>query len=244
MGGRDAVLAEARRSYGAEEWQFTAELTTYLIRVDVDDTEARALKAAAFRRLGYAQINPTWRGFYLTGALYLEGAITDVLDQTFQFMGQQRGRPGVVGGLPPSVLVEQLPVRLRGEDVADLQLTVELEFTDVDEIWSVEIRRGIAETRSGRDSTTRHVPSVDAAVRGPRTALGPLLLGAVGCRSRARPPRPGARRRALRPRQASSSPSTTSSAPTRRSSCADDRPAQPGGRPGGGRSEVGLSPPS
>ncbi len=179
MGGRDAVLAEARRSYGEEEWQFTAELTTYLIRVDVDDTDARRLKAASFRHLGYAQINPTWRGFYLTGALYLEGAITDALDYAFRFLGERRGTPEVAGGLPASVLVEQLPVRLRGEDVADLQLTVELEFTDVDEVWSVEIRRGIAETRAGRDSTARDVSSVDATVRGPRTALGPLVLGAV-----------------------------------------------------------------
>ncbi len=81
--GRGPALRTA-----TEDWQFTAELTTYLIRIDVDDSEARRLKAAAFRHLGYAQINPTWRGFYLTGALYLDGTITDALDQTFQFMGQ------------------------------------------------------------------------------------------------------------------------------------------------------------
>ena len=94
-------------------------------------------------------------------------------------MGHVRGSPGVVGALPAFVLVEQLPVRLRSEDCADLQLTVGLEFTDVDETFTVEIRRGIAETRSA-PGTTRHPSAVDATVAGPRTALGPLLMGAVG----------------------------------------------------------------
>ena len=178
MGGRDDVLDEARRSYAAGEWQFTAELTTYLIRIDPDDTDARALKAAAFRHLGYTQINPTWRGFYLTGALYLEGSITGALDATFQFLGQARSAAGVVEALPASVLVEQMPVRLRGEDAADLELTVALEFTDVDEVFTVEIRRGIAET-ARLAHRVPHGRPIDATLAGPRAALGPLLLGAV-----------------------------------------------------------------
>ena len=173
MGGRDAVLAEANRAYDDEDWQFAAELTTYLIRVDHDDRDARALKAAAFRHLGYAQINPTWRGFYLTGASYLDGTLTDQLDAVFQFLGAQRGTAEVTNGLPAHVLVDQLPVRLRAEDTVDLALTVVLEFTDVGESFTVEIRRGIAEIRPGAD------PAADASVAGPRTALGPLALGAV-----------------------------------------------------------------
>ena len=182
MGGRDDVLAEAHRNYEAGDWQFTAELTTYLIRIDQDDFDARRLKAAAFRHLGYAQINPTWRGFYLTGAHYLEGTITDALDRTFAFLGQNRSAPGVVAGLPPSVLVEQMPVRLRAEDSADLHLAVALDFTDVDEVFTVEIRRGIAET-ARLDGRVPNARPVDATVAGPRTALGPLLLGAVGARA-------------------------------------------------------------
>jgi len=173
MGGRDDVLAEARQAYRDEGWQFTAELTTYLIRVDVDDTDARLLKAAAFRHLGYAQINPTWRGFYLTGASYLDGTLTEGLDAAFRFLGAQRGTPEVAGGLPAEVLIEQLPVRLRAEETVDLHLTIALDFTDVNEAFTVEIRRGIAEVRVGSD------PNADASIAGPRTALGPLVLGAV-----------------------------------------------------------------
>jgi alkyl sulfatase BDS1-like metallo-beta-lactamase superfamily hydrolase len=99
------------------------------------------------------------------------------------------------------VLVDQLPVRLRAEDAVDLHLTVVLEFTDVGEAFAVEIRRGIAEVRRQPDepqptatsqatatslataaSPTSAASSGGAAtagLAGPRTALGPLLLGAV-----------------------------------------------------------------
>jgi alkyl sulfatase BDS1-like metallo-beta-lactamase superfamily hydrolase len=36
---------------------------------------ARYLKAAALRRIGYATANTNWRGFYLTAARELEGSV-------------------------------------------------------------------------------------------------------------------------------------------------------------------------
>jgi len=50
-----------------------AELATLLIRIDRDDQAARAVKAASFRKLGYAQINGVWRSWYLSAARELEG---------------------------------------------------------------------------------------------------------------------------------------------------------------------------
>jgi alkyl sulfatase BDS1-like metallo-beta-lactamase superfamily hydrolase len=172
MGGREAVLAEAERAFDGDDPQFAAELTTYLIRVDVDDTGARRLKAAAFRVLGYAQINPTWRGFYLTSAGYLDGTLTERLDLMHGLAGMARNSPDVLADLPAGVLVAQLPVRLVAEDTSDLHLAVGLDFTDVDEGFVVEIRRGIAEIRAGAKA------DVTAAIlHGSRRVLGPVLLG-------------------------------------------------------------------
>ncbi|MFX9042799.1 alkyl sulfatase dimerization domain-containing protein, partial [Acinetobacter baumannii] len=47
MGGRDKVLAAARAAYDKGEFQWAAELATYLIRIDQKDKDARALKANA-----------------------------------------------------------------------------------------------------------------------------------------------------------------------------------------------------
>jgi alkyl sulfatase BDS1-like metallo-beta-lactamase superfamily hydrolase len=46
-----------------------------LIRIDKDDGPARHLKAAALRVIGYKQTSSSLRGFYLTGALDIEGLV-------------------------------------------------------------------------------------------------------------------------------------------------------------------------
>ena len=68
--------------------------------MDVDDLDARQVKARAFRILGYAQINPTWRGFYLTAAGYLDGSLGELLDVAHQLAGPVRNSPDVLGQLP------------------------------------------------------------------------------------------------------------------------------------------------
>jgi alkyl sulfatase BDS1-like metallo-beta-lactamase superfamily hydrolase len=74
MGGRDKVFAEAERAFFAGDPQWASELTTPLIRINKNDWQARYLKAAALRVVGYQQTSSSLRGFYLTGALEIEGA--------------------------------------------------------------------------------------------------------------------------------------------------------------------------
>ena len=57
MGGGAAVLRAAQQAYKAEDFQWAAELATLLLDNDAGDTQARDIKAAAFRQMGYASIN-------------------------------------------------------------------------------------------------------------------------------------------------------------------------------------------
>ena len=166
MGGRDAVLAEAERAFDDGDPQFVAELTSYVIRIDPGDGEARRLKAAAFRSMGYASINPTWRGFYLTGARVLEGSLD--VDAIYPFAGVSMVSAEVLGGFPARNQVDGLPPRLKAEETVDLVAAVAFHYTDVDETWTVEIRRGVAEVRKGAAIT---------GVSGTRVSLGRLLSG-------------------------------------------------------------------
>ena len=54
MGGRNCVFTAAEQAYENGDPQWAAELATYLIRIDPQDTQTRVLKANAFRKLGYA----------------------------------------------------------------------------------------------------------------------------------------------------------------------------------------------
>ncbi len=169
MGGREKVLDEADRAFTGGDPQFTAELTSYLIRVDQADMEARKLKAASFRVLGYAAINATWRGFYLTGARVLDGSLD--LDPLYGLLGNLAISPDVLQRFPALNQVEGMPMRLKAEETFGLNAAVGFRYTDVNEEYTMEIRRGVAEVRSGLPG------NAVATVIGTRSSIGPLLSG-------------------------------------------------------------------
>jgi alkyl sulfatase BDS1-like metallo-beta-lactamase superfamily hydrolase len=160
MGGRDKVLAEARKSFAAGDPQFAAELATYLIRVDNDDKDARLVKAASFRKLGYATLNANWHGFYLTLANALDGSLV---------MG--RGRGGLNTGLPTASLMETLAPRLKAERTLDLEESYGLQFTDTGEAFTVQIRRGVVVVSPGLSQ------GLYATLSGTKAVLGTALSG-------------------------------------------------------------------
>ena len=138
MGGRDAVLAEARRAIGDGEFQWAADIATWAVRADNADTEARGVKAAALRAWGYRQKTSTWRNWALCQALELEDSL-----------GEQRGghriQPNRARNYPMGGLLELLTVRLRAEECMDTRITLGFATTDTQESFALEIRRGICQ---------------------------------------------------------------------------------------------------
>jgi alkyl sulfatase BDS1-like metallo-beta-lactamase superfamily hydrolase len=78
MGGQAAVrqaAASANAQGGLANWRWTLRLTSLLLDLDADDADARTLRAAASRQLGQRTSSANARGFYLTEALQIEGAM-------------------------------------------------------------------------------------------------------------------------------------------------------------------------
>ncbi|BFM15001.1 alkyl sulfatase YjcS [Maricurvus nonylphenolicus] len=139
MGGRDRVFNAAANAYNDGDSQFAAELLTYLIRVDNDDMEARHLKAAAFRKLGYAELNTTWRSWYLTSALELDGVMSPsmvVEEMKDAVFAKLESKPAVeiIGGLR---------FRVKAEEVGGDHLVINYNITDSNEQVSAELRNGV-----------------------------------------------------------------------------------------------------
>jgi alkyl sulfatase BDS1-like metallo-beta-lactamase superfamily hydrolase len=140
MGGRDRVLAEAERAFAAGDAQWAAELTTPLIRINKEDWTARHLKAAALRKLGYAQTSSSLRGFYLSGALEIEGQ--------FDPLALQRAVAGQLldpTTLPSEGLFTLLRYRVNPERADGKRATVAYRFTDTNEDLTLTLRNGILE---------------------------------------------------------------------------------------------------
>lgn len=138
MGGRDAVLRAAEEYVESGDFTFAAEILTHVITMNVDDSEAKALKAEAYRRWGYEQININWRNWAMTAAGELEGTLDLEVGADFT-------SPDVLSVLPAINIMSMMTVRLKAEETLDKHFAVNLRLTDTGEDFSFEIRRGIVQ---------------------------------------------------------------------------------------------------
>ncbi len=142
MGGRDAVVAAAKKAFEKGEHQWCAELLTHVIRVNKDDADARKLKADALRQLAYKTENTNWRNWYITSARELDGTLNKMV--TRAAMGSLAA-PEILRALPVGKFFEAMTVRLDPVKSADAHLTVAFRITDTNETYAVEVRRGVAQ---------------------------------------------------------------------------------------------------
>lgn len=164
MGGRDRVLATATKAFTDGDAQWAAELATPLITIDHQDMDARRLKAAAFRKLGYATYNSNRRGFYLMGALELEGKLNSE-GLTARYMN-----PDNIKKLPVPLMLEQIRYRVDPRRAGAGDHAVALQLPGESDAWLVELRNSTLKYRRG--------PAGDLPVaKLDRAALGNLVAG-------------------------------------------------------------------
>ena len=162
LGGRAALLDRARAEAEKKNYLWAAELVTWLIQDDTEDAEARALKGGILRQLGFAAPNATYRNWYLTSALELEGKLPAIkLDKTAIVPDQ------ILKGLSPIELVETLKPRLMAEKAFAMDCRINIRCGD--DKLSMQIRRGVLETRPW------HVDGSHAMLTLSRTTLRELV---------------------------------------------------------------------
>jgi alkyl sulfatase BDS1-like metallo-beta-lactamase superfamily hydrolase len=142
MGGHDRVLQSALGAYDKADYQWAAELLTYLIRVNKDDAQARSLKAKALRGLAYKTENTNWRDWYISSARELERSLNSMVTLAAT---SSLAAADIVKQLPINKLLEGMTVRLDPLKTADVHLTVGFRFTDTGRGYALEVRRGVAQ---------------------------------------------------------------------------------------------------
>jgi alkyl sulfatase BDS1-like metallo-beta-lactamase superfamily hydrolase len=189
MGGRDRVLSEAKGALDSGDSQWAAELATYLIRVSHEDRDARAVKAAAFRKLGLAQKNTNWRNWYLASAHELDGSL-DVAAVLARARANF-GAPETIAALPARVWVEGLTTRLEAEKTFDVHSRMKMSFPDTKESYGLEVRRGVAQFSDRPASGDLEIEiakkDLDQIVLGRLTIVRALNSGAMKVVKGARP---------------------------------------------------------
>lgn len=181
-GGRERILSAAYEAYRNNDPQWTAELVSHLIRLDEDDIEARTIKAAAFRRLGYASMNINWRNWYLTSAMELEGALNQ--QTSARRMANIFMPPDIVSALPADTLVSSWTSRLKAEDTLDVAMTLGIRLTDESRGMGLEIRHGICQFHARMPEKTDIFleltrPLLDSALTGRDSFLAMIDRGDI-----------------------------------------------------------------
>lgn len=136
MGGADAVLAAAKMAHAAGDHQFAAELAQLVVRAQPENEDGKLVKAAALRALGYQQLNPITRSWYLTGALELEGSVDP--DQILVAMTGMLAPEGTARDI-----VEGWRYVLDAERAGETRVTVGIRATDSGKEFTVRLRNGI-----------------------------------------------------------------------------------------------------
>ena len=155
-GGKERILKEAAKAVSDGEYQWTLELTDYLLVLEPESHKARNLKAQALRALGERQIAATARNYYLTRALELEGTL---------FIGEQEIRDrDLVHSIPLTAIFNSMAVNLNAEKSADVERVVGFRFSDTGDVFTVHVRRGVAEIQPSLPENPDNTVTVNSLV--------------------------------------------------------------------------------
>ncbi len=162
MGGAEAVLERARRSYEAGDYRWVAEVVNHVVFAEPENRAARELQADALEQLGYGAENATWRNFFLIGAKELREGISGTPTDP--------APPDVLAALSVEQILDAMAIRLDGPRAWDVRLAINWEVTEPDEKHLIEVENGVLNHRPGR-----HHPEAQATLIVERQALNELL---------------------------------------------------------------------
>lgn len=165
-GGPTKVRDAARAALEGGDLQWALELSDMLLLTDASDDDAIDLRVEALKGLGSAAVNPNARHYYLSSALELEEGV--------RFEPFVTPTDKMLAAIPLAYIFGSLPSNLRAEDTLDLEQRVGFTFDDTPEVWTVWIRRGVAEVRPER------MTSLDLHVHGNSLTFRKLLAGTAG----------------------------------------------------------------
>ncbi|WP_424987884.1 alkyl/aryl-sulfatase [Microbulbifer sp. S227A] len=136
MGGADAVLSKAQRSFDDGEYRWVAEVLNHLVFAEPDNDDAKALLAKTYDQLGYIAESGPWRDVYLSGAYELRhggpehGMDLALAAEQLQYMPLPR-------------FLDTIAVGLDGPKAEGENLTVNFVFPDLNQSYVLQVENAV-----------------------------------------------------------------------------------------------------
>lgn len=164
MGGADAVLANAKKSYENGDYRWVAEVVNHVIMADPNNQAARNLQADALEQMGYQAESGPWRNFYLAGAKELREGVKELPTPNV-------ASPDSIRAMTPDLFFDYLAMRLNGPKAADKTIILNFDFSDLKEKYMIEMVNGVLNHTPNRQSE-----NADATITLTKETLNNIVL--------------------------------------------------------------------
>jgi alkyl sulfatase BDS1-like metallo-beta-lactamase superfamily hydrolase len=135
LGGIDRVVGLAQAAFDSGDYRWAATLLDHAVFTDAVHGAARELYADTLEQLGYGAENGTWRNFFLSGA-------TELREGNFGTPAVTAA-PAVLAQLSPDQLLDSLAISVDGPSAWDLDLSLDVTFTDIGTNYRLTLRNGV-----------------------------------------------------------------------------------------------------
>ena len=132
------IIDEANQALTNGEFQWAMELADILLAINPDDNEAKNIKASAADHFALIQTASNDYYFYKTIAGELRGDI-DVNS------ANNKVTPKQLKSTPMKSIMKSLPVNLNAEKAIEIDKKIIFKFSDINDVFSLHIRRGVAQ---------------------------------------------------------------------------------------------------
>ncbi|MES2720613.1 MAG: alkyl sulfatase dimerization domain-containing protein [Pseudomonadota bacterium] len=144
MGGADAVLKKAQKTFDDGEYRWAAEVLNHLVFAEPGNAEAKALLAKTYDQLGYQAESAPWRDAYLTGAYELRhGTPKQVLDMS--------STVELLRSTPMPRFLDAMAARLKADKAEGKEYTINLVLTDLKQSYVLHLKNSVLHHRAGND---------------------------------------------------------------------------------------------
>lgn len=158
-GGQAGMVRVMESALSKNKNQWVLQLSDYLLRVYPDNKDAKKARISALKNLASEELNASARNFYLTEILALEGKL-----ELWRKISPPRAEATVA--IPVGSVFSGMATHINPEKAKDINQTVSFEFSDIGEIWTITVRRGVAEVKTGLSKTADiHVKTTSSKLK-------------------------------------------------------------------------------
>ena len=138
-GDWDSLFKVAEDAFLTDDFQWSLQLTDYLLRSRPDDRKTKLLRQSALEGLGSQESNPNSRYYYLSSAAQL--------DENYQENDILLPSLEVIQKYPIESMMETLKVNVIPEKSLNKNIQLLFTFTDSPKSFSLFLRRGVLEVQ-------------------------------------------------------------------------------------------------